>query len=366
MKTMKTSAARSALRRGRGGTRCTTASGSTSSICCGGPPAQYAPPLLTTSPPGTPLAQAGVLGQPTTTILLGNETLGEGSRNGGRMDFGYWLDPCETVGFEVNYLGIGSATANYTAESDGTPILARPFLNTQTGQPDSSPIAYPSLAQGTFTAAWSNEFQNLEVLYRRAIQRSSFGRVDLVAGYRFAQLDDGLQINENVLDTAAGSVSGAIADSFHTRNEFNGGELGLVAEMRRCRWSLEATAKLALGDTHNLVNIDGETVAGTTTYAGGLLALPTNIGTYGSHQFSAIPELGINLGYDLTERLRATFGYSLIYWSGVARPGDQIDLAIDDRNIPPPAAGAGPAPAFVLRETNFWAQGLDFGLDFHF
>ena len=175
--------------------------------------------------------QAGVLGQPTTTILLGDETLGEGSRNGGRMDFGYWLDPCETVGFQVGYIGIGSATADYTAESNGTPILARPFFNTQTGQNDSHLIAYPGVVQGTFTAAWSNEFQDLEVLFRRAINRSWFGRVDLVAGYRFARLDDGLQINEDVLtDTAPGSVSATAIDSFRTRNEFNGGELGLVAD----------------------------------------------------------------------------------------------------------------------------------------
>ena len=285
------------------------------------------------------------------------------------MDLGYWLDPCETVGFQVGYLGIGSKTADYAAESGGTPLLARPFLDTNStglGQYVSHLIAYPGIVQGRFAADWSNDFQNLEVLFRRAINRSCFGQVDLVAGYRFARLDDGLEINEDVLTAAPGSVSATAFDSFHTRNEFNGAELGLVAVLHRCRWSLETTMKLALGDTHNLVNINGQTVNETTTSAGGLLALPTNIGTYGSHQFSIIPELGINLGYNLTDRLRATFGYTLIYWRGVARPGDQIDLAMDDRNIPPTQSGAGPAPVFVLHDSNFWAQGLNFGLDFHF
>ena len=34
-------------------------------------------------------------------------------------------------------------------------------------------------------------------------------------------------------------------------------------------------------------------------------------------------ELGVTLGFDLTERLQATFGYTFMYWSRVARPGDR-------------------------------------------
>ena len=52
-----------------------------------------------------------------------------------------------------------------------------------------------------------------------------------------------------------------------------------------------------------------------------------------------MPEIGFTLGYDLTSRLKATVGYTLLYWSNVARPGDQIDLNVDSRQFPPPHDG---------------------------
>ena len=40
------------------------------------------PPLVTTSPPGTPLAQAGVLGAPGTSVLFGDESVNDRWRSG--------------------------------------------------------------------------------------------------------------------------------------------------------------------------------------------------------------------------------------------------------------------------------------------
>ena len=205
------------------------------------------------------------------------------------------------------------------------------------------------------------------MLFRRAINRSCFGRVDLVAGYRFARLDDGLQINEDVLTDATAPQLGDRHGLFPHAQRVQRRRTGSWSpQMARCGWSLETTVKLALGDTHNLVNIDGQTIIGTTTSAGGLLALPTNIGTYGSNQFSVLPELGVNLGYDLTEHLRATFGYSLIYWTAWRGRAIRSIWTSTPATSRRPQPGAGPAPAFVLHESNFWAQGLNFGLDFHF
>jgi hypothetical protein len=80
--------------------------------------------------------------------------------------------------------------------------------------------------------------------------------------------------------------------------------------------------------------------------------------------------VGINVGYQLTEHLRAFVGYSFLYWTHVARPGDQIDRAVNPTQLPLSTTApqlTGPArPAPVLRDTDFWAQGISFGVEFRY
>ena len=140
------------------------------------------------------------------------------------------------------------------------------------------------------------------------------------------------------------------------------------------------TPKIALGDTHEVADIDGSTLT-TTPYIGndgntylhtqfdrgGLLTAVTNIGNHFMDAFAVVPEFNGTLAYQLTPRLQATFGYSFIYISRVLRAGDQIDF-----NVNPNLAfgGTGPAggnlnhPAFAFNQTSFWAQGLNFGLNY--
>ena len=180
----------------------------------------HIPPLLTTSPPGTSQTNAGVLGQPGTTILFGEQTLDEGMRNGGRLTLGFWLDRCDETGMEVGYLGLGRITQQYQFGSDGTPIIARPFFNVETGLQDSVQIAYPDVSQGTFNVVATDDFQTLEVLLRRAMYRSCNSRVDLLAGYRFARLDDSLSLDENMVTTGTSPAPVGttidVFDSFRT------------------------------------------------------------------------------------------------------------------------------------------------------
>ena len=305
------------------------------------------PPLLTTSPGSTPQAQAGVLGQPNTTVLFGDEELNTGLHAGGRMSFGLWLDRCEESGLEFSYFVLGENTQTYSNASMGNPILARPFFNVTTGAQDSQLIAYPNAFSGTFKRNSTENFQGAEALWRQAIVHGSDGRIDVLAGYRFQRLTDGLEIADSVTGRHGRHRAGTtvnVADTFHTRNDFNGGELGFATQWHRNRWSLDTLLKLGIGQTHTQVLINGWTTVianGTTAgYSGGHLALPSNMGTHDSQQFSVMPEIGFTLGYDLTSRLKATAGYTLLYWSNVARPGDQIDLNVDPRQFPPPTTTA--------------------------
>ena len=71
-------------------------------------------------------------------------------------------------------------------------------------------------------------------------------------------------------------------------------------------------------------------------------------------------------GYLVTNHIRAYVGYNFLYWTNVIRPGDQIDRVVDltfvPNSIPVPFSGQNrPQPLF--KQSDLWAQGLQFGLE---
>ncbi|MCI0640168.1 MAG: BBP7 family outer membrane beta-barrel protein [Gemmataceae bacterium] len=104
-----------------------------------------------------------------------------------------------------------------------------------------------------------------------------------------------------------------------------GAVLGLAYEKRRGPWSLEAVARIDLGATGREVTIDGSTrvtvpSAAPVVNTGGLLAQVTNIGVHRTCDFAVMPELELNLGYNITSNIRVLAGYSFLYWTQVAGP----------------------------------------------
>jgi hypothetical protein len=208
---------------------------------------------------------------------------------------------------------------------------------------------------------------------------SCCSRVDLLAGFRYLELREGLGIMENLavsptVPTIGGSTL-AVTDQFDTRNRFYGGQLGARAEYRRGNVFLNVAGSVALGTMHEETDIQGSTIitapgGARTTLAGGVLALPTNSGHFSRDRFAAVPEFDINVGYQLTRSFRAFVGYSFLYASNVIRPGDVIDRTVNLTQLPSnlgPGTLTGPArPAVVLKDTEFWAQGANFGLEFRY
>ncbi len=121
------------------------------SVWCKGNPL---PPLVTTSPIGTAQSIAGVLGQPSTTILFGDQKVDESQRNGGRVTLGYWFGEGQFNGIEGHYFGLQQAGTSYdnsavfSTPTAGAIILARPFLNVDPSltapRQDASILAYPN------------------------------------------------------------------------------------------------------------------------------------------------------------------------------------------------------------------------------
>lgn len=332
------------------------------------------PPLVTTSPVGTAVDSAGVLGEPGTQVLFGDSRINGGPHSGGRITFGWWLGSCEYEGIEASYLDIGRQTATFNADSNTTPILARPFFDTQTGTQAAMLVAYPDLLSGSITVEASTELRSAEVLWRNRLCEGCSSYMDFVVGYRYARLDERLRVGQfSEWIVAQGQIipgtTKSLFDLFDTENQFHGAELGVAFQERVGCWSLDLQAKLGVGNTRSQVLIDGATQttvpgAGSASFVGGLLAQETNMGRYVRNDFAVIPEFGVTLGYDLTCRLRATFGYSFLYWPKAARPADQIELGV--AQLPPePAAGAG-RPEFGFTRGDFLAQGMQFGLDYRF
>ncbi|HZU36528.1 MAG TPA: BBP7 family outer membrane beta-barrel protein [Gemmataceae bacterium] len=338
---------------------------------------QNLPPLVTTSPAGTPQALAGLLGQPTTTVLYGNSRVNDDSRSGFRFTVGSWLDCDHHWAIGAEYFMLENEATHFHADSTGTPILARPFFDVLAGAPARELIAFPGVASGNVNVGTSMQLLGAGVFLEGNLCCGCGYRVDGIVGYRYLQLKEGLGIDENVTSTAVGfnvppvGTTFNVLDQFNTENEFNGVDLGLLSHWERGRLSLNLLTKVALGDTEREVNINGRTIIAVPgvppqTFSGGLLALGTNIGNHRSNTFSVVPELRIDVGYQITEHLRAFIGYDFLYWTDVARPGDQVNLNINTNNIPPVIPGGPAQPAFQLHESSFWAQGINFGLGIRF
>ena len=335
------------------------------------------PPLLTTSPPGTPIDTAGLLGANGTTVLFGNERVNTDARSGGRFTAGAWLNEGHTTGIEASFFFLGDETSHFTAVSDGSVILARPFIDFNPtspffGQGNTVLIAFPGLVRGSFEATTTSELRGAEVYLRQSLCCGCCCRLDALVGYRYLRLREGLHISETEIATGADNPLAGIPflvnEGFDTTNNFHGGELGLIGEVQRGRWFLRARGKLALGTTSQTVRIQGTTqVDSAAPEAGGILALPSNSGDHHSSHFSVVPEVGADIGFVVTPNVRVFTGYTFLYWTHVARPGDQVDLRINTTQPPLGNALIGPAvPAFNLKESSFWAQGLNFGLDIRF
>ena len=323
-----------------------------------------------------------MLGENATSVIFGNRDVLDGSRTGYRLRAGTWFDTDSVYGIQADYYQLGNKSLTYTATGTaGVPILARPFFNVLNAAEDAELVSYPGIVEGTATIKANSFFQAAGLAFRHAVccqeipwvtgRRVASSRIDSTWGYRYARLSEGFFVRED-LNSLRPDEPGIfqIVDSFGTSNEFHGGELGILWELDRPRWALELLGKLAVGSTRQKVFIDGSTRLSGNGFSidqqGGLLAQRSNSGQHERSVFSMIPELGANFILRVTPNLSATVGYSLVYWSRVARPGEHVDLDVNTNLLPPEAVPfSGPLrPSFAWHDTDFWAHGLSLGADY--
>lgn len=327
------------------------------------------PPLVTSSPAGTPQSLAGVL--PGAQVLFGGNNVDGGERNGARLAFGYWFHHQRRWAFEasVDWLGDNGGT-HFAASSDGSSFLARPFIDANQNAPAALLVSAPGQFSGAVSSSTFTQALSASAGLRKRWQETEHWRIDLLAGYRYFQYRETLNVQQN--STVVGgtlppgtTISGI--DAFYAKNDFHGGEVGLAAEWHRNRWSAVITPRVALGVANKHSRVNGETIVdGGSPLVGNLLALSSNIGSRSDNSFAALPEARLVGRYAVSQHVALTLGYTIRYLSDALRTSGQIDLTINP-NLLPPAVGGGPEkPEPQMHTSGLWSQGLNAGLEFRF
>lgn len=344
--------------------------------------AAQVPALVTTSSP----AAAGRLGVGDTRVLAGAGGFGQTYHSGLRVGAGHWFGEDQVRGVDMRIFVLGQAESNFFANTNQYPLLARPFNNVNPNTPNfgsSSEIIADSVrATGAVQVHLENQAWGAELNYRRLLcgNPCASGRLEGLIGYRYFNMQETLWITENFTAIPGGGsavASGVVTDYFRTTNEFHGGQIGLAGSITRGRWTVDGRATVAFGNLTRSATISGSQSLvlnnGTPVNAnGGLLAIPgANIGSFSDSVFAVIPEVGLNVGYQLTSRMRVFVGYNFLYLGNALRPGAVIDTNVDAARIPnflpgnpAPIAGT-PRPAPQIRSSDFFIQGISFGLQFN-
>lgn len=344
------------------------------------------PPLLAQSRAGTLAGDTGVLGLNTTSVIVGGNDVLTDSQSGGRIRFGWWFANSPTLGIEGEYFGLGTMEQTFLNQSAGQELLGRPFFNTTIGENDSELVSFDGIVGGSFRTDVRSSVDGAAVRFRKSLCCGSGcsyswlacgavptqSRIDATLGWRYMQLGESLVMQESI-DSQLTSEPGSfeISDQFHTRNQFNGVEMGVIWQGRRGYWTLDGIMRVSVGNILQKVAIAGSTIITqpgqtTETYETGFLAQRSNIGEYSREVFGVLPEWNATLGYQLTPRLRATLGYNFMFLSNVIRPGDQIDLDINENLLAPeqPLGDQAARPVFDFVETDYWLQGINIGAEY--
>jgi Putative beta barrel porin-7 (BBP7) len=360
----------------------------------------YLPPLVTSNPLNTSAQTAGVIGVPSTQVLLGNQYILDGANSGIRFGGGFRL--CEWAALEGDYFQLFGQEASFNYDASLGVILGRPFINLAPLQDpvryDTQLIHFPPTVTGNLRISAASDFFGAGGRLRLSLLRNcclpcnpcnscdsgcksscdtftaccppcvGLQAFNLTLGYRHLNLKDHLRIDETVI--AAGDRF-EIYDEFRAQSAFHGFEFGLDTAYCCHLVNFGGFGRIAAGMTTNDIHIGGQTIDVinnvTTTRVGGILAQSSNSGDYQRNVASFVAETGLNLNARITSRISARAGYSVLYWGNVARAGDQIDLHVNPDLFPPATAvpgTIGAQPTFKLND--YFAHGLNTGITVSF
>ena len=291
-----------------------------------------------------------------------------GEFSGVRLNFGYNFD---SFGLEASGFYLGQRTRSDSLFNDGTPAsAAESYIRAGTGTPVS---LFGSLA-GQYAGGVASSVSSREWGADTSVRIPWFAfltnSTDALAGFRYLELQEQVSLlNRPAFPNGTTLV---ISDSFKTRNDFYGAQIGLDGRIGPSAhgFGLDILGKMALGGVSERAELAGSNTyftpgAAPDAQSGGLYARGANQGVFTRDIFAAVFELNTTLTYNFTSWAQVYAGYSIIWLSSAQRPGDLIDTTINDsqiRFVANPPANSVTAPIFHWHGTDFTTQGITIGL----
>ena len=333
------------------------------------------------SPTPVPIIADNYADVPGVNVLLGGGSVDTNPNPGLKLTGACRVD--SRLGVELTGFYIPKRSTSSSVSSTGQPgsiDLYLPFFDVTRGEENITEISHQPTYRGSARASLSNNLGGGEINGTWTLLAQEALRVDLIGGFRFLQLRESYTINTSSPFNAPNPEDiWNTTDSFDARNRFYGLQVGARMAYDDGPWVGSVNAKVALGTMQQRVSVNGYLETNDYTnygpsqiYPGGYFALPTNIGDHSHNAFAVVPEIAFNLGYRVTPQVTVRLGYSLLYASGVARPGDQMNRNINPTmtvswDNDPPVTPVGPAqPTFAANTSDFWAQSLSIGVAYRF
>jgi hypothetical protein len=338
-------------------------------------------PLLTT---GT----SGILFQPSTSVLFGDRNVDFNLFSGIRLEGGLFLDRENRFSLDLSGFLLFPNTESFYIASDnkGNPRILRPIFNVDTNKEGGFLRSQPGSIAGLVAIDNRSDMGGIELNARYHSYIGERLHADVLFGFRYLRLGEQLRIQDQITPlrnnflTFQGTFvnapnSLADDDSFHTVNQFFGPQIGGRLAWEYGPFTPEGFVKLALGGSEERTTINGSTTkitpAGNQTVPGGILAVPSNMGNHSRTVMGIVPELGLNLGVELTQHVRLNLGYSLLLWNHVVRPGSQYDRSVNPNQVPgSPTFGAASnapfSPTYRFNDEFFWTHTFNIGVDIHY
>ncbi len=334
-------------------------------------------PLVTTGP------SAGVVGRPGTAVVAGSGPVDYSAASGFKVAVGGWLGDSR-LGLEGSGLYLAPQNVHTDLGGGSAFVLARPFFDPNTRRESAVLVTAPGAFSGGVAVDNSAQAWGFEVTPFWRLVSGDRVALDFLTGFRYFQWQESLNVfaASQVLAGGTAAFNGfglgagsqlVVHDRFGAVSTFYGGNLGARLSTSRGGLFVDLTGKVALGGVKEIVNVDGTTsvVGGgpfvtTATAPGGFLASGNYLGKRSENRFAVLPEGDLKVGYQFTSWLNAFVGYSVLYVSSVARPGDQLNRNIPATQLPISASFSrtAPRPAAItdVVDDGLWLHGFSFGV----
>jgi hypothetical protein len=335
-------------------------------------------PLLTTTRTRQDVGKADPsLHNPNVAVLFGDGSFDYPALNGVRVAIGLAPPGQGDIGAEVSgfYLPAGSRGFLFQTDGKGAGALILPFRNTTRPAAVDAGVPVGGLVSGKSVPAAATISSKAELWGAeawpslRVWEQGGFA-ADALAGFRLLGLKENLRVQTR---SQNGTETFETSDLFETKNYFYGLELGGRLAWARDAFTASLNASVAPGVVGESIEGVGSTLRpasavkrrpGPALVNGGFFTFNRN-GRVKHTRFSVVPEVGVNAAYQLTDAISLRAGYSFLYASTVLRATEQVAPNFSRSALPLFGGNFSslPDPIRDVRESSFWAHGLNAGLE---